>query len=304
MVNLEWYRTFKAVYQTGSLTAASKVLFISQPNVSQHLSALEAHVGKQLFERKPRLVPTDYGKLFYTQIVESIEKLEEVETEFKVVCDKSLLPILRIGTVKEFFQSVLVKYLDNVPASLMISFGLTKDLIPKLLKGEIDFVIATQKIEGKNLIYEPMVKEEFVIVGSSSIDISAFNNFLKKKDWESVENWLLNQTWYAYSSDLAMIRRFWLNNFKKRPAIKPRFTIPDMHVILAAMDNSQGLTITADYLIKELLVENKLKLIWRGEVPMVNTLFLVYDQTKVTTEQIKLARMLAINWIDLNARTS
>jgi len=298
MVNLEWYRTFKAVYQTGSLTAASKVLFISQPNVSQHLSALEAHVGKQLFERKPRLVPTDYGKLFYTQIVESIEKLEEVETDFRVVCDKSLLPILRIGTVKEFFQSVLVKYLDNVPASLMISFGLTKDLIPRLLKGEIDFVIATQKVEGKNLIYEPMVKEEFVIVGSSSIDTSPFNNFLKRKDWELVENWLLNQTWYAYSSDLAMIRRFWLNNFKKRPAIKPRFTIPDMHVILAAMDKSQGLTITADYLIKELLVENKLKLIWRGEVPMVNTLFLVYDQTKVTTEQIKLARMLAINWIN------
>jgi DNA-binding transcriptional LysR family regulator len=297
MVNLEWYRTFKAVYQTGSLTAASKVLFISQPNVSQHLSALEAHVGKQLFERKPRLVPTDYGKLFYTQIVESIEKLEEVETDFKVVCDKSLLPIIRIGTVKEFFQAVLVKYLNNVPASLMISFGLTKDLIPRLLNGEIDFVIATQKVEGKNLVYEPMVKEEFVIVGSSSIDTSAFNNLLKKKDWELIENWLLNQTWYAYSSDLAMIRRFWLNNFRKRPAIKPRFTIPDMHVILEAMDKSQGLTITADYLIKELLLENKLKLIWRGEVSMVNTLFLVYDQTKVTTQQIKLARMLAVNGV-------
>lgn len=295
MVNLEWYRTFKAVYQTGSLTAASKVLFISQPNVSQHLSALESHVGKQLFERKPRLVPTDYGKLFYTQIVESIEKLEEVETDFKVICNKSLLPILRIGTVKEFFQDVLVRYLDNVLASLIISFGLTKDLIPRLSKGEIDFVIATQKVEGKNLTYEPIVKEEFVIVGSSSIDTNAFNKFLKKKDWELVEEWLLNQTWFAYSSDLAMIRRFWLNNFKKRPAIKPRFTIPDMHVILAAMEKSQALTITADYLIKELLLENKLKLIWRGEVPMENTLFLAYDQTKVTTEQIRLARMLAVN---------
>lgn len=295
MVNLEWYRTFKAVYQTGSLTAASKVLFISQPNVSQHLSALESHVGKQLFERKPRLVPTDYGKLFYTQIVESIEKLEEVETDFKVICNKALLPILRIGTVKEFFQDVLIRYLDNIPASLIVSFGLTKDLIPRLSKGEIDFVIATQKVEGKNLTYEPMVKEEFVIVGSSSIDTKFFNKVLKKQDWELVEEWLLIQTWYAYSSDLAMIRRFWLNNFKKRPAIKPRFTIPDMHVILAAMDKSQGLTITADYLIKELLLENKLKLIWRGEVPMENTLFLAYDQTKVTTEQIRLARILTAN---------
>ena len=292
MVNLEWYRTFKAVYQTGSLTAASKVLFISQPNVSQHLSALEAHVGKQLFERKPRLIPTDYGKLFYTQIVEPIEKLEEVETDFKAICSNAQLELLRIGIVKEFFQEVSVKYIDKVPADFMISFGLTKDLLPRLPKGEIDFVVATQKIDDKNLIYEPVFKEEFVIVGSPSLDTVAFNKFVKKKDWELVEQWLLSQTWFAYSSDLAMIRRFWLNNFKKRPAIRPRFTIPDMHAILAAMSSSQGLTITADYLTKELVLEKKLKLIWKGHLPTDNMLFLTYDKTKVTTEQIRLARML------------
>ncbi|RZL44990.1 MAG: hypothetical protein EOO93_27310 [Pedobacter sp.] len=89
-----------------------------------------------------------------------------------------------------------------------------------------------------------------------------------------------------------MIRRFWLNNFNKRPAIRPRFTIPDMNVILGALSDTQGLTITADYLIKDLLLENKLKLIWKGQFATDNILFLVYDKTKVTTEQIKLARML------------
>jgi len=292
MVNLEWYRTFKAVYQTGSLTAASKVLFISQPNVSQHLSALEANVGKQLFERKPRLVPTDYGKLFYTQIVESLEKLEEVEADFKTICSSSQLPLLRIGTVKEYFQAAPAGYLAEVPASLIISFGLTKDLITRLLKGEIDFVIATQKTDEKNLIYEPVLKEEFVIVGSSSIDISAFNKLVFEKDWALVEAWLLEQTWFAYSADLAIIRRFWLKNFRKRPAIRPRFTIPDMNVILAALVTSPGLTITADYLVKELLMEKKLKLIWKGQFTTDNTLYLVYDKTKVTSEQIGLARLL------------
>jgi len=292
MVNLEWYRTFKAVYQTGSLTAASKILFISQPNVSQHLSALETHVGKLLFERKPRLVPTDYGKLFYTRIVESLEKLEEVEADFRAICHSAKLPVLRIGTVKEFFQAVSVKYLNEIPADLIISFGLTKDLITRLPRGEIDFVIATQKIEGKNLIYEPIFKEEFVIVGSSSLNTSAFNKLVKKKDWGLVEDWLLDQRWFAYSSDLAMIRRFWLKNFSKRPAISPGFTIPDMHVILTAMVSSEGVTITADYLAKEFLLENKLKLIWKGHFATDNTLFLVYDKTKVTTEQINLARVL------------
>jgi len=292
MVNLEWYRTFKAIYQTSSLTAASKALFISQPNVSQHLSALEAHIGKQLFERKPRLVPTDYGKLFYTQIVEPLEKLEKVETDFKTSFYSSKLPTLRIGTVKEYFHAVSSNHLSDIPAKLIISFGLTKELIPRLCKGEIDFVIATQKIEEKNLVYEPILKEEFVIVGNPSIDTSMFDKLVRQQDWEKVEEWLLGQTWFAYSSDLAMIRRFWLNNFRKRPAITPRFTIPDMQIILDAIKANDGLTITADYIVKELLTEKKVKLIWKGEVVTDNVLFLAYDRTKVTTEQIITARML------------
>lgn len=292
MVNLEWYRTFKAVYQSGSLTAASKALFISQPNVSQHLSALEAHVGKQLFERKPRLVPTDYGKLFYTQVVEPLEKLEEVETNFKAICQLCQLPILRVGAVKEFFHALSSQHLDPIPANLMVSFGLTKDLIAKLTKGDLDFVIATQKADEGSLIYETILKEEFAIVGNYSMDVSAFNGFLQENDLEKAEEWLLEQKWFAYSSDLAIIRRFWLKNFKKRPAIKPRFTIPDMQIILSAISSGQGLTITADYLTKDLLSNKKLKLIWKGKSVTENTLYLVYDKNKVTTEQINIARML------------
>ena len=292
MVNLEWYRTFKTIYQTGSLTAAAKALFISQPNVSQHLAALESHVGKQLFERKPRLVPTDYGKLFYTQVVEPLEKLEEVEIDFKAVCNLSKLPVIRVGAVKEYFHAVCSQYISEIPASLIISFGLTKDLMAKLPKGEIDFVVATQKTDEKNLIYEPILKEEFVIVRNPSIDLSPFSKSVRKKDWKTAEDWLLAQTWFAYSSDLPMIRRFWLQNFKKRPPIKPRFTIPDMQVILSAIGAGHGITITADYLVKELITEKKLQLIWKGQLTTENTLFLVYDQTKVTTEQVKLARML------------
>jgi DNA-binding transcriptional LysR family regulator len=62
MLNFEWYRTFKAIYQAGTLTGAAQELLISQPNVSQHLSALEAYVGKQLFERPPRILRNANGQ--------------------------------------------------------------------------------------------------------------------------------------------------------------------------------------------------------------------------------------------------
>ena len=75
--------------------------------------------------------------------------------------------------------------------------------------------------------------------------------------------------------------------------IKPRFTIPDMQVILSAIASGDGITITADYLVKELLTEKKLQQIWKGQLMTENTLFLVYDKTKVTTDQISIARMLS-----------
>ncbi|WP_343673187.1 LysR family transcriptional regulator [Chitinophaga sp.] len=285
MVNLEWYRTFKAVYQTGSLTAASKALFISQPNVSQHLSSLEAHVGRTLFERKPRIVPTEYGKLFYTQVVEPLEKLEKVEANFNAACLKKQVPIIRLGTVQEYFQAVLSENIMDIDANLMLSFGRTHDLLGKLHKGTLDFVVATKLTDYKNIAFEPIRQERFIIAGSESIDTTEFDQYISEEDWGNAEAWLLSQTWFAYSADLAIIRRFWQKNFAKRPAIKPYCVIPDMNIILKSLKHCPALTIAADY-----LVDDDLKIIWSGNVPAENTLYLAYDKTKVTSDLVNLMK--------------
>ena len=73
------------------------------------------------------------------------------------------------------------------------------------------------------------------------------------------------------------------------------FRLMDVHGTRAygsAISAGTGLTVTADYLAEEFLKENRLKMIWKGNIPTENTLFLVYDKTKVTSDQIKLAQML------------
>ncbi|WP_142687693.1 LysR family transcriptional regulator [Chitinophaga polysaccharea] len=285
MVNLEWYRTFKAVYQTGSLTAASKILFISQPNVSQHLSLLEAHVGKPLFERKPKLLPTDYGKLFYTQVVEPLEKLEKVESGFNAAGLKKQPSLVRLGVVQEYFQAVLAERISTVDASLVLSFGRTKELLGKLHRGALDFVVATKLADYRHLVFEPVRQEHFIIAGSKTIDTTEFDNFVKKENWESAEAWLLSQPWFAYTTDLAIIRRFWKTNFFKRPVMKPYCVIPDMSLIVKSLKHSNALTIAADY-----LVSDDVKIIWRGRVATENTLYLAYDETKMTSEQVGLMK--------------
>jgi DNA-binding transcriptional LysR family regulator len=61
-MDLSWdfYRTFLAVLQEGSLSAAARELGLTQPTVGRHVDAMEAALGYPLFVRSPHgLLPTD-----------------------------------------------------------------------------------------------------------------------------------------------------------------------------------------------------------------------------------------------------
>lgn len=292
MVNLEWYRSFKAIYQSGTLTGAAQELLISQPNVSRHLSALEAHIGKPLFERKPRrMVPTDYGKLFYTQIIEAVEKLEQAEAGFRYT-RSSNIPLTCIGAPKEFFYTLLAPRISRAPSNLVFEFGLTKDLMQKPAKGSLYFVIATHAGEEKDIVYEPVMYEKFLPVSHPDFDTKALDKYISRGEPDKAEQFLCAQDWYAYSSDLPVIRQFWLENFKKRPAIKPRFIIPDFNSILQAISYGKGITIASDYPVNDLIKQKRVKEIWKSHKPASNTLYLAYNKNKVTTEQIEMMKKI------------
>lgn len=63
LVNLRHLRAWLAVVEEGSITAAARRLWISQPALSQQLKALESFVGGELLERLHRGVqPTPLGR--------------------------------------------------------------------------------------------------------------------------------------------------------------------------------------------------------------------------------------------------
>ena len=56
----DFYRTFLAVLQHGSLSAAARELGLTQPTVGRHVDALEQALGSELFTRSPQgLLPTE-----------------------------------------------------------------------------------------------------------------------------------------------------------------------------------------------------------------------------------------------------
>lgn len=83
-MRLRHIEVFHAVYTTGSITGAAKLLYVSQPSVSKVLAHAELQLGFQLFKRtKGKLLPTSEANMLFSEVdkiykqIHSIRKMSE-----------------------------------------------------------------------------------------------------------------------------------------------------------------------------------------------------------------------------------
>lgn len=68
-MRLRHIEVFHAIYTTGSITSAAKLLFVSQPSVSKVLAHAEVQLGFKLFKRiKGKLIPTTEANMLFSEI--------------------------------------------------------------------------------------------------------------------------------------------------------------------------------------------------------------------------------------------
>ncbi|MDH3662443.1 MAG: LysR substrate-binding domain-containing protein [Alphaproteobacteria bacterium] len=78
-MNFRQIEIFKAIMETGSVTAASDRLNMSQPAASKHLRLLEQSIGLPLFERTGnRLIPSLEAKALHDQVERSYRGLDHL----------------------------------------------------------------------------------------------------------------------------------------------------------------------------------------------------------------------------------
>ena len=79
---LSLYRIFYTVAQCGSISAAARHLYISQPAISKSISNLENELQTHLFERTSRGVSlTEEGQLLFHHVSDAFHSLEAGEAE-------------------------------------------------------------------------------------------------------------------------------------------------------------------------------------------------------------------------------
>jgi DNA-binding transcriptional LysR family regulator len=297
MINLEWYRTFKAVYKTGTLTSAAEVLFISQPGVSLHLSSLENYVGYKLFDRTGRkMVPTEKGKVLYNFIIEALTKLEEAEKNFQRSTEKHT-PTISVGMCFETFQITLEQYISTLPFNVIIQFGEYPEMVENLEKGILDLIITPQMVVKNTIEYQEFSSETIVLVGGNEIDTKAFNIVVKNNNPQELEIWLKQQKWYGTTGDMEHLRRFWQLNFNKYPDFRPNYIVPNLNSIIRCLSSGKGLAVMPDFLCRKEIENDQIKLIWEGKTPLKNILYFATRKKTMYEEEIALIKKI---FLELN----
>lgn len=295
VLNLEWLRTFKAIYETGTLSAAAQELFISQPGVSLHLNSLEAYTGHKLFDRSPRkMVPTEKGKVLYNFVLDPLRKLEAVEQHFHK-SSKSERPTISVGMCFETFQYTLEEHIASLPFNLIIKFGEYPQMQQDLDNGLLDLIVTPQQGQQQNLQYTPFSKERIVLIAGGQTDTEQLLDLLAQPHKAEAANWLKQQIWYSTAADMEHLKNFWLKNFDQHPDFRPNYIVPNICSIIRCLSGGEGFSIVPHFLCVEAIEAGQIQLVWEGSTPLENTLYFGTRKKTIYQKEIEQLQELFVS---------
>lgn len=160
-------QTFLAVYEGGSVRAASETLHVTPPAVSAAISALETALGTPLFTKAGRgIVPTDAGTTFAAYVRKILGLLAEA-TGAVHQADRGRL---RIGAVATASENVLPKLMASFAAAhphvqLSLSVLPRDELFSLAVDHAVDVVLAGRPPRGSGLVTRARRANQLVLVG-------------------------------------------------------------------------------------------------------------------------------------------
>lgn len=151
-MDLKELQSFVTIVRSGSITAAARVLNISQPALTRQMQLLEEELGTELMIRGNRTITlTDHGFLLYKRAEELLNLAEKTRDEI-IYSDKELSGSIHVKCTETTHIRFLTRAVKNLQQKypliqVHISGGDTSDIIYQLDNGLIDFGLVLDPID-------------------------------------------------------------------------------------------------------------------------------------------------------------
>src|SRR5215204_3022742 len=141
IMNVDDVRTFVAVVESGSISAAARELHLTQPAVTRRVQRLEQALGAPLVDRRRRpFALTDAGRVS----VERCRRFLSTANELKGFADGGAPSReLRIGVAHALTELALIEPVDEMrracPAAIVrLHTGWSRELLARVMSGALD----------------------------------------------------------------------------------------------------------------------------------------------------------------------
>lgn len=167
-MNLSQLYYFRKLAQLQHYTRAARELYITQPSLSDSISALEQELGLALFQKEGRNVRlTKYGMEFYEYVDAALNQLDK---GIEVAKSKSGLlgGMIDLGCIPtilgDYVPTMVKRYQEaNPKIKFNIYQGHTLRLLDGLKKGLYDLALCS-KVDDPDLEFVPILAQKLILV--------------------------------------------------------------------------------------------------------------------------------------------
>ena len=167
-MNLKQLEAFARVAETKSFSEAAKRLYLTQPTVSAHVSALEKELGVCLLLRTTKEVSlTEVGKALYGYAVQMLDLEQEIREHFgRRKSGKSVLRIAASTIPSQYLlPEIMVRFRERYPGvRLSVAETDSAGVVGQIVSGEADIGFAGTVMEQKHCVYIPFYQDELVVI--------------------------------------------------------------------------------------------------------------------------------------------
>ena len=185
-MNLKQARYFVAIVEEGSITAAAKKLYITQPSLSQMLRQIEKENGVELLERTPLPMKPTYAGEKYLECARTVLLAnEKLENQFKDIRNENS-GHLRLGISMQrgmrIFPRIMPTFATKYPDVTLELHEVGSVKIENLLRyGDIDLAFAAIESTSARFDYKLIEKETTGLLADRNSKLAE-----KYKPWEAI----------------------------------------------------------------------------------------------------------------------
>ena len=172
-MNYEKLKTFMIVAEKRSFSEAAKLLYVTQPTITAQIKSLEEELNTKLFERTTKKVELTQSAKILMKYAREMIRLNDMAHKEIMRIEDTVYGELSMGcsfTIGEYILPEFLKIFKGMYPLIQMEVDITNsnNIVSNIKDQRIDVGLIETPIDDPDVIVEPIMEDELILIASSS----------------------------------------------------------------------------------------------------------------------------------------